>query len=157
MPKYTAVIGKSKTNRILTVEAENLEAGADELDRQLQLNPQRREIWRQWRKNGHIAVDDPQNPAPTPTTTAVEEPLHHPGSPEGRDTQELVDMIESAREQIADAAETLRAVANETDDLYRATHMIAQLDVLVGTGGWMALKSETLDGWIEELTTGEEV
>ncbi len=134
MPKFTAVMGKSKSNRIVTVEADSKGEARVEVDRQLQLNPQRREILKQWKADGEQMVTD------SDTTT-----------------DELVAMIESAREQIAEAAETLRAVANETDDIYRATTMLACLDVLVGHGGWLGLKSETLDGWIEELTTGQEV
>jgi len=76
---------------------------------------------------------------------------------EGQDTDELVDMIESARELIAEAAGTLRAVCDATDDAYRGSTLVANLESLVGTGGWMALESETLDGWIQELTTDEEV
>lgn len=80
------------------------------------------------------------------TMTAVLEP----GPP---DTDELVSMIESARDLIAEAAETLRRVANETNDSYRSGTMVANLQVLVETGGWCALEGETLQGWIDELTT----
>jgi len=47
MVKFTAVIGKSKSNRIISVWASNENKAREEIDRQLQTNLQRREIWRQ--------------------------------------------------------------------------------------------------------------
>lgn len=86
----------------------------------------------------------------TPTTTAVLEPLPP-------DTDELVSMIENAQQQIAEATATLRQVCELTNDLQRGAVMVAHLEALVSTGGWCALERETLDGWIKELETGEEV
>jgi len=42
MPKFTAVMGKSKTNRIVSVEAATEELARSEIIRQLKKNPQRR-------------------------------------------------------------------------------------------------------------------
>lgn len=64
---------------------------------------------------------------------------------------EAADQVREAQQQIAEATATLRHVAEETKDSQRGAVMVAHLEALVGTGGWMALKSETLDGWIEEL------
>lgn len=64
---------------------------------------------------------------------------------------EAVDQVREAQEQIAEAAATLRAVADETTDIYRATHMVANLEALVGAGGWMVTEAERLQTWIDEL------
>ena len=63
MTRYVAVIGKSKTNRIMSVGAATEDEARVEINRQLRQNPQRREIWQQWRADGgHIVAD-----SPTPT------------------------------------------------------------------------------------------
>jgi len=63
MAKFTAVIGKSKSNRIISVEAPDEDAARVEIQRQLHTNPQRRDIWRQWQADGATVVAD----SPTPT------------------------------------------------------------------------------------------
>lgn len=96
-------------------------------------------------------------PVVTPTASpTILEPFVEADEPQEWNTDELVSMIESARDLIAEAAETLRAVANETNDSYRSGTMVANLQVLVETGGWCALEGETLQRWIDELTTKEE-
>lgn len=158
MPKFTAMIGDS--NRILSVGAATEEQARTEIDRQLRKNSQRFDIWRQWLAGGATIIREARIPA---TTAAIEldraageagrilEALAHPDAPQGPDTDEWVTMIESARDLITEAAETLRYVANETGDTYREATIVANLETLAGTGGWSSLESETLEGWIEHL------
>ena len=68
MAKFTAVIGKSKSNRIISVEAPDEDAARVEIQRQLHTNPQRRDIWRQWQADGATVVAD----SPTPTFDEAE-------------------------------------------------------------------------------------
>lgn len=59
--KFTAVFGKS--NPIVSVQAPDKDTARQEIDRQLQKNPQRREIWRQWQADGgHIILATQQDP-----------------------------------------------------------------------------------------------
>lgn len=104
--------------------------------------------------DAELQAEFDQAQATLPTTTAVVEPFVEPDVP---DTDELVAMIETAQQQIAEGTETLRRVCDLTDDLQRGAVMVAHLEALVGSGGWCALERETLDGWVKELTTGEEV
>ena len=67
---------------------------------------------------------------------------------------EIADQIREAQKLIVEGAAILRNVAEETNDSYRGAVMVAHLEALVGTGGWMVLESETLDGWIEEIEQG---
>lgn len=164
--QWTAVIG---TGRLVSVQAPDEDAAREELNRQLSKNPQRREILAQWQGAGSRIEEQPQSPALTTTTAAAEldqaageagrilEAMRHPGSPEGPDTDELVSMVQNAQQQIAEATETLRQVCDLTNDLQRGAVMVAHLEALVGSGGWCSLERETLDGWIKELETGEEV
>ncbi len=169
MPRFAAVTGKSGTARIISVEAPTEEEAWTEINRQLRLNPQRLEIWKEWQGSGSRIIEDPNTSAPTTDAAAdldqaadeagriLQAQLDQAECDKAEETKrELIDMVESAREQIAEAVETLRRVANETDDLYRATHLVAQLETLVGTGGWMALPCETLDGWVKELEDGQD-
>ena len=70
--------------------------------------------------------------------------------------ESLIDAIRDAQEKIAEGAATLRFVVDETDDTYRGSTLVANLEMVVGAGGWSGLKEETLDGWIEELEEGVE-
>ncbi len=56
MTKFTAVIATS--NRIVSVEAPDKDMAEAEINRQLLLNPQRREIWQQWQADGAYIVNE---------------------------------------------------------------------------------------------------
>jgi len=56
MPKFAAVMGKSGTNRIVSVDAETKDAARKEITRQLMTNAQRRKIWKQWQESGAVIV-----------------------------------------------------------------------------------------------------
>lgn len=60
MPKFVAVMGKSKTNRILSVEAATEGQARIDMIRQLSRNPQRREILGQWQTSGATIIQEPE-------------------------------------------------------------------------------------------------
>lgn len=64
MPKFTAVMGKSKTNRIVSVGAATEEQARTEIIRQLSKNPQRRDILAQWQTSGATIVEEARSPSP---------------------------------------------------------------------------------------------
>ena len=69
---------------------------------------------------------------------------------------EMIEMLREAQQQIAEGAAILRFVADETNDGYRGSCLVAHVEKLVGTGGWCGLESETIEYWIEELGQGTE-
>lgn len=58
--QFTAVTGKSKTNRIFSVEAATEGQARTEIVRQLSRNPQRREILGQWQTSGATIIQEPK-------------------------------------------------------------------------------------------------
>ena len=63
----------------------------------------------------------------------------------------LLSTIDEAEEHIADAIDCLLWVAENSDSSSFRTRLVASLEVMLGTGGWIT-RDPTLDEWRQSIT-----
>lgn len=68
----------------------------------------------------------------------------------GQYTQEEIDEMGEARNQIAEALETLKRIARDHSERYHQSYVLAHLDVAVGEGEFVDTSDDTLAKWIAE-------
>ena len=70
------------------------------------------------------------------------------------DYTELTDELYYAQELIAEAAQICRHVAEKTDDQCLLRTLVAGLEIVVETGGWLSVNT-TIPQWIAAIEKAE--